>query len=527
MLTPVYTGRIPGTYYTVALCKGTRSAANVRPVLVVAQKLAAGTGVVDTVTLCTSPEDARTQGGSGSGLHLTAAGVFLGGPTALVYTCVVAVGAATAVAKNVPIAGACTVAGTLQMQMGREIISINVDVGDSGDDVGALCAAAIAPGAGTNADSPISATYATPNLILTPKDPGIGGVLHRYAFRNIPTGITIAGAGTDVESVCTIGVTGELYSAAFAAAFGTGMPDYDFVVPATQDPAAITTAVTGLKARVVTAAGATIMRQMNVVIGANDTLGGATTLSATYDDDGTGIDEPGWRFQVVWAKVNFALPWEIAGMECGIRATKTAIDRNANWSGKLGAKMPGLFPPASTANYPTTAEIEAALVSGVTPIKYERSEIGFQYGVCRVVRPITCKFASGGASDLRASDTNVADVTQAVAKGMNTYLADAYPDFTLTDDDEDGVPPADLPEKCTTPSLMKSKAIARYKSFYCDRLGWCEKFYTNDAGEKTDIADLFVSERDIADTSATNMRHPVVVRRWHMRSGFAFEAFGS
>ncbi len=527
MLTPVYSGRIPGTYYTVALCKGIRSPANTRPVIVFGLKGASGTGVANTPTLCTSPEDARTQGGSGYGLHLAAAAVFRGGPTAVVYTCVVEVDAATVVPKVIAFAGACTVAGTLQVQVGRTIFDIAVDVADTGDDVGTAVAAALDAATGTQGDAPATATFASPNLSLSPKDAGIDGAYVRYAFRNIPTGITIAAGSVDIESTCTAGLTGALYSAAFAAAFGDGMPSYDFVVPAATDTAYLTTATTGLKDRITTAAGATIMRQMNAVIGSNADLATATTASASFDDGGTDWDEPGWRFQVIWGKLQFALPWELAGTECGIRATKTAVNRNANWSGKRGAKMPGIFPVSLTTNYPTTAEIEAALTAGVTPLRYERNEIGFQYGLVTIVRPITCKFSSGGAVDLRASDVNIPDVAQAVAVGMNTYLADKYNSCTISDDDEDGNPPADLPEDCVTPSLMKSTAIARYKSFYCDRLGWCEKSYTNDAGELTDVAELFVCERDTADPTATNMRHPILVRRWHMRSGFAFEEFGA
>jgi hypothetical protein len=375
-------------------------------------------------------------------------------------------------------------------------------------------------------DAPVTATFATPNLILTPKDPGLGGVSTRYAFRNIPAGITVAGAGTDVESVCTVGVTGELYSAAFAAAFTAGMPEYDFVVPCTIDPAHLTTATTGLKDRIVTQAGATIMRQMNAVIGVNGDLAGATTAAAGFDDGGTGIDEPGWRFQTVWGSMNFALPWELAGTECGIRATKTASNRNANWSGKKGAKMPGIFPPSTVAGYPLSSEIEAALVSGVTPLRYERNELGFQYGITKIVRPITCKFSTGAAPDLRASDTNIPDVAQAVAEGMNVYASDTYDNCTLTDD-VDGAPPPILPENCFTPSMKRAKMIARYKSMYCDRLGWCEKFYINGSGEVTDADELFVCERDLSDSTATNDRIPILVRRWHMRAGHAFEEFGA
>lgn len=529
MLTPVYSGRVPGDYYTVALCKGVRSPANTRPILVAGQIEASGSGTVNVVELCTSPEDGRDKGGSGSGLHLATAGVFRGGPTAIVYAVPVGVDTGTAGTKDIVFGGNCTVAGSLQVQVGREIVDVAVDVGDSGDDVGAAVAALFAVGAGTNQDAPVTSAWVggTHTLTYTAKDPGTDSQFIRYAFRDIPTGITIAGAGTDIESTLAAGGGDAAYSAAFAAAFTSGMPSYDFVVPCTVDSTALTTATTGLKDRITANASATIMRQMNAAVGCNTVLADATALSAGFDDGGTDYDEPGWRWQVIWGAGNWAQPFELAATEIGIRATKTATDRNYNWSGKTGATMPGIFPPSSVASYPTFAELEAALTSGVTPLKYERNELGFQYGITRVVRPTTCKFSSGAATDLRAADTNIPDTTQAVAMGMHSYASDLYQHSTITDDTDDGVPPADLPENCFTPSMKRAKMIARYKSYYCDRLGWCDKYYRNDLGELTDVANLFVCERDLTDSTATNDRIPVLVRRWHMRAGYAFEEFGS
>lgn len=168
-------------------------------VLLVGQKIAAGTLAKEQVTQVFSADKVAEYAGLGSQAHLMAKKYFLNNKTTDTYICLLEDdGGATAATHTYTITGTATKSGEIQIYIAGRRISTAVAVGDTATTVGAALNTAI----GNISDLPVTASHLTGVITLTAKNKGtIGNELDVRDIYNdsdvIPAGLTVTiAAGT-------------------------------------------------------------------------------------------------------------------------------------------------------------------------------------------------------------------------------------------------------------------------------------------------------------------------------------------
>ncbi len=516
-LTSIMNGRVPQFVFSIALALGVRAVAGERAILVASPNKAAASGMDDTVYEITSNESAIAIIGQGFPGHRIIKSMLAAEERAKMYVVICPDNAATASTKTHVLGGAVTVAGVLKYQIADEILEISVTVAEPLDTIGA---AIVAEGT-AHPDAPVLLTYdaGTDTVTSTAKGLGAEGDLLKFRWYDLPTGLTVSnGTGNLAGGTGSAG-----WSTAFAAAFAGGI-DFDFVVPATNVTATLTTATTGLRDRIQTQALPANGKPMNVVLGYCTTGAAARTAADSFDLGTNDYTEVGWRFQGINAPVHFLEPWCIAGAVCAVRAVATqGTHRNDNW--------PGIWPGSSvqirglnttgiaTADYPTKTDWNTDLSNGISPLAYD-----YATGTCKLVGSCTMKHVTGGAYDYRASWTNHIDVMDGLAVYCTQRVADAYPNKLITDDVA-GRPPENLGENSITPSMIKTVLAAAYGELV--GYEWVDATYVSGTGVTTDVCDLFVVERDATVPNFANARVAAFVRDWFLGAGIMYEEYGA
>lgn len=390
--------------------------------------------------------------------------------------------------------------------------------GEAVDTFGARIASEIDAAVGL----PVWASYdaGTNTLALWAKSVGVGSTGIKYRIDCGTTGVTADGGTTDSGALAagTEGTEGAGATSVWASACDAVLASdtrFTYVLP-TAWTTAVLDVTGGVQQTIEEAATADVGKRMHAVVGHNGTIADALTLADTFDDETVAADEPGFRFQLVWASYNEAQPWEIAAAVLGMRAEAESSNINSNWCGFTGATIPGscgLHPCVSTANYPTQANFTSALNGGVTPIKYDT-----EGDTLTVLRSITCKHLTGGADDYRTRDTNIPAVSDFVAYGLIDSLGDEYDGFRITDDSADGSPPDNLGSYVTTPALIRD-TIKRLLSTDYELPGYITNAETNSAA--------LVVERNASNSQRVDAEIPIEVTRWLLQIGGNVREVGS
>lgn len=438
-----------------------------------------------------SVDDAIDYWGQKSPIVRMAARVLSSYPGATLWGCSCTKGAGTRGSVTMTVAGTATAAGSVILGVGDKSFEIPVASGASAATVGAAIEAAL------DADDalPCYPDYAIG--VLTLLNPWYGPEQgYELAVLQNVAGITL---GSPTPAAGTVAC---LWDAAFTAAFG-GVPSIDYVVPATDVVATLTSGATCLKAQIASALAPTTGLLCAAVVGnTDDTAAGAATMTAAWDDGGTDYSETGYWSQVVWARNYGAEPWCVAAAVAGLRVQAEESSPQLNWIGLQGGPIvPSMVAPWSASDAVLSDSVlNAALLAGVTPIKYE-----WDVEKSHVVLSITAKHQIGSvANATMLENTNVPAVCRAVSYGIRTSLALAFSGFAIVSD-VDGEAPDDLPSRTTSPQLVKEFLVATMKTDYEAR-AWVKKVEAH--------RDVTGVEQDSDNPSRLLYELPMDVPRW-------------
>jgi phage tail sheath gpL-like len=161
--------------------------------VIIGQKLAAGTGIADSLVKITSVDQAITLGGRGSMLHRQALAWFASNKSTEVWLGVLADnGAGVAATGTIVVGGPATATGTIALYLGGERITVGVNNGDASTVVATAINAAI----NANLDIPVTSGVASSTVTLTFRHKGLTGNSYdvRHSFRDgeaLPAGVTL------------------------------------------------------------------------------------------------------------------------------------------------------------------------------------------------------------------------------------------------------------------------------------------------------------------------------------------------
>ena len=204
--------RIPGTYVEIRPGQNSNGAMVVPPkILLVGQKLAAGTAPANVAKRVYSADEVGSLAGRGSMLHHMAIKSFKNAPFVPTYILPLADGAGTKSTRSFGIVGTATQAGALYAYVGDTLYQLNVAVGATGAQLATALAALIQADTDRYADAAVDGATTT-QVNVTARHAGIdAGVIpvaiNRHSTQSTPNGITVtignASAGTVNPSLST------------------------------------------------------------------------------------------------------------------------------------------------------------------------------------------------------------------------------------------------------------------------------------------------------------------------------------
>jgi phage tail sheath gpL-like len=161
--------------------------------VIIGQKLAAGTGVADTLVKITSVDQAITLGGRGSMLHRQALAWFASNRSTEVWLGILADNAGgVAATGTIVVAGPATATGTIVLYLGGERVTVAVTSGDIANTIAANINTAI----NAALDLPVTSTVAVATVTIAFRHKGLVGnsydVRHSFlAGEALPAGVTL------------------------------------------------------------------------------------------------------------------------------------------------------------------------------------------------------------------------------------------------------------------------------------------------------------------------------------------------
>lgn len=171
---------------------------------VIGQRLASGTVPAETKFYATTADEVADGAGFGSMLHRMAIKAFKNsGTVPITFVGLDDAGGSTPATHTLDFGGAATKVGEVPLYVAGQRYAVSVEVGDTGDDVGAALAAALTE----DVDNlPVTAAFASPTLTLTLKNSGIaaGDLDVRVNYNRgerTPAGITVSAVTTTPGTV--------------------------------------------------------------------------------------------------------------------------------------------------------------------------------------------------------------------------------------------------------------------------------------------------------------------------------------
>jgi phage tail sheath gpL-like len=447
-------GPVPATEIEINLqgAGGLPSGDQIRSVLVLAEKVAAGTATVDTVesTPFADADAAQTYFGAGSPGDCMCQQIFAyrnsdsGVPKAQVYGGnATEVGGSTAAVQTLTFgAGPATSSGVFIFKVGGHPFSVTVSTGDA---VAAVATAAIAAyNALTWAEKPPITASSGGAGIVTFTANVKGAAINNVGLETVQDPDT---AITDTWSGTTMGAAGgtpgagagpalTTLIAAMASFSGAGQivtPWLESGNAAVKDWDA--TAVNALMAHVVSMGDATNMVPSSLILSYKGTAAEIASILTTEVDDGDDAERAHFA-AAPYSAVSGSGSWEgeIAAQFAAMRASESHLARSMD-----GLKFVDLDPPLAGDNW-TRTEQKTLIEAGGSPV--HQPSAGAQMVM---VRDVSCR-TEFGVLDGEVMD--VLDYTRAAVAAKLTSLGRA----SIVDDDE-SVPPV---EHITQPAAIKA-----------------------------------------------------------------------
>jgi phage tail sheath gpL-like len=425
--------RVPGVYVEIDGSQAVRGL-SIWPakILVVGQRLTAGTQAALAPVRVTSDDQARTFFGAGSMLaHMLLA---LRRANRVTETWAIALDdlvAGVAATGTITFGGAPTAAGTLELLIAGRRVRVGVASGAT------LAAIATATAAAVNADAslPVTAAADAAVVTLTARHKGECGnaidVRHSYyAGERLPAGLTVAivgmadGAGNpDIEDALD----------AFGDTWFT-----DLVTPYT-DAANLTAAETKADA----VFGPLVQRDLHVWAGASASVSGLGTLGDSRNSK---------HLSIVGLTASPTPPWELAATLAGAAIGALAIDP-ARPVQTLA--LPGVLAPA-VADRHTFEERNLLLFDGISTVRFDDG------GNATIERVITTyKTNALGAADPAFLDVETLKTLGYLRFDLRTLMSLRFPRHKLADDGTQ----FSRGQAVATPKSIRGEIVARFRQW--------------------------------------------------------------
>ncbi|HOX50490.1 MAG TPA: phage tail sheath subtilisin-like domain-containing protein [Fibrobacteria bacterium] len=362
----------PGVYAELNAYAGSSGLpANTQKLLLIGQRLAAGTVAQAVVQQVFTEAEAATYFGAGSIAHLMVVQALAVSRNLPLFVVALDDAAASAAATaTLTLTGTATAAGTLTMWIGSERIDVGVL---SGDDPTALATRARAT---INAipSLPVAATGTVGAIILTAKNKGAVG--NQLVLRAVVTATAVTLSATKVPFAG--GATDPNLQTALDAAFPS-----QFHVIAIQST--VQADILKLKTHLDSASSALEMREGRGFAPASptDVLASVATVATAINHE---------RVSIVYARGSYSTGFELAATVAARVAEESHPARPFN-----GLTLPGIAIPDVPDRF-TRSEQETLLKAGVAPIEVTGQD-------CAIVRLVTTRTSISGVSDLTLIDT--------------------------------------------------------------------------------------------------------------------------
>lgn len=434
---------VPGVYVETNFAQGPAAGGNTaRPILVLANKIAAGSATADTTLYGPdTPVPLQTEAdmialaGAGSEAHRIYRRMASVNKDTAVYWVFVAPSAGTAASGTVVVANNATGNTTHQLYVGDEMIETSVASGDTPTTI----AAAIAAGVNAKTHWPVSAAASTGTVTLTAKNAGPRGNEIRYMAR-----FTVA-AGSTTTATTDGALTGGATQDSNVNALSTILPRrFYYIVSAAGDA----TQAGALSSQVNTQAAPTTGIRQRCFFGSTDTLANVNTLA-------TGLNSA--RAELVWSEKS---PWtsaELAGYAAAIYALFEATENPRTNFASFGNdnittnfwKVPR---PRLDAAIPTRNSLKSALNNGVTPIGMNPNNTTF------LVNRITTRSLSGAVPDYRIRAAHKVTICDFFADDLQAKAALQNAGKRIANDPPQG---ARMPgPQVVTPSVFRGQIVS-------------------------------------------------------------------
>ncbi|MCG8993215.1 phage tail sheath subtilisin-like domain-containing protein [Laribacter hongkongensis] len=451
--------RKPGKYFEFNTRLAVRTLpGNPQKVLVLGQKLAAGSQAALAPVDVFSDEQAAALFGRGSQLHLMARAAIKANPYLQLTAVAIADPAGNAATGILTLTGSATGSGVLSQWVGAN----RIDVAVSNGDTAAMVATALAAAITARADLPVSSVAAAGVVTHT--------AVHKGTFGNdIKLAASCSAPGLTTAVAAMAGGTLEAdYTATLAAVAGAG----HHIIVAPQSTQAL---LTVLRTHLEFVSGPMEQRGAIGVFGWPGSLATGTTLTGQINSG---------RITGAWHRGSLRLPCEIAAAYAAVLASEEDPARPLNTLELAGLDVTGID------QRPLRTEQENALYNGLTPL-----EIGPGDRV-QIVRAIsTYTKDAQGVADVSLLDITTIRTLDYVRRACRERISLRFPREKLSE---------------RTPDKVRSELL--------DVLFKLEELEIVEAVEAN--KDGLIVERDSQDVNRLNAKIPTdVVNGLHVFAG--------
>lgn len=365
--------------------------ANLYRVVIIGQRLAAGSVAANTPVDVFSDEDAAVYFGRGSIAHLAVRAAIKANRYLSLQAIALDDAPAGVVASgSVTITGTATTSGALRLLINKQPVDIAIASGDTAGTIAAALNAQLA----LQPDLPVVAMVVAGVVTLTAKHKGALGNSIKLATVVQVTGITA------VVAAMAGGLNDPDITPALAAIYTAG---HNILICTYNDTANLT----ALRTHVNAVSGPQEKRRVRAVVAHTGTYAQSTTLAASINH--------GRILEVLNPNARESV-YEVAAVMGAIAASEEDPARPLN-----GLELVGLTPPPMT-NWLSEAQIEAALYNGVTPVRVGSGN------VVQIVRAITTyTLNANGVPDISMLDWTTIGTLDYVAKAVEEVVGLRFP----------------------------------------------------------------------------------------------------
>ena len=397
--------RKPGKYFEFNTKLAVRTLpANKQRMLIIAQRLTAGTVTQGVSTQVFSDAEAATYFGAGSIAHLMVRAAIKANPYLDLSVCALNDSSSSPVARvhTLVIAGPATSSGLLRLYVGNVRYEIGITSGDTATVVGAALKAAL----DSDAALPFTVTHTTGTLVFTAKNKGTVANQIDFIATVTATGITATFTAT------TAGSVDPTIATALTPIFAE---EYTLIASSLND----STSLAALKTHLDSVAGPMEQRPAVGIFGNDDSIANCTTLTGNINSG---------RILCAYLRGTRSPAYEIGAAMAALMAYEEDPARPLNTLALTGIAAPAIDQRLSR------TEQESLLYNGVTPLEVGPGE------VVQIVRAIsTYVHDVQGIDDISLLDITTIRTLDYVRKSVRERIALRFPREKLSSKTPDKV----------------------------------------------------------------------------------------